>query len=407
MNPTRTSAVLPTSLVAAVAALLPIGCAGIQLCRTHHDGDVRRSAEETQRRRRRQFDEQRDSAEFQAAKARWEQQDSQGAARRWRSCWPAGPSIVDARLLMVELLLAADDSRGGLQARQGGLGRPSQRRRGAIRHGPDAGRHGQDAPRRWPTTSGQPRWTRGRTTAYRDELAPTKRCTPRRPRCTQATPDADRPAGSGRPRCASLPAGRRRLRRMLPALPHSAGVAADDPAGELLRKGQAAWPRDRPRRRWNTSARRPPPSPTTRKSPSRAAAAPASQPAGGGRGGAHAGGQAIPQLGRHTPHVGGGLLPHGRLQIIPSCTPASTFVGQVECPILLFNGMYVGEARAKRGRGSPLPAGRGPSTRSIRRAVEPRSISDRLARSVASQHARRRSCPSCAARPTGLHSMNG
>ena len=137
-----------------------------------------------------------------------------------------------------------------------------------------------------------------------------------------------------------------------------AGIAENDPAMLRCARARRRCPWIRQRGRWSISARRPPPSRTTRKSPSRrrrrllranqpAVAVELLKPAAA----------AVPQLGGGPPHVGGGPLPDGRLQIVPSCTPASTFVGQVKCAILPFNGMYVGEARTERVGGSPLPPG--------------------------------------------------
>ncbi len=57
----------------------------------------------------------------------------------------------------------------------------------------------------------------------------------------------------------------------------------------------------------------------------------------------------FPRLRRATPHYGCCLLPVRGLQIFPSCAATSTFVGQHECPDVLFTGLYVVEAWGIRG----------------------------------------------------------
>lgn len=93
--------------------LLPLaaGCAGVHLPRTITDGNVasereKRNAEFTQ-----QFEKQRDFAEYEAANASWVQQNNPKACREaLEKLLARRPQHREARLLMVELLLADDDA---------------------------------------------------------------------------------------------------------------------------------------------------------------------------------------------------------------------------------------------------------------------------------------------------------
>ena len=89
---------------------LSAGCAGIPLPKTITDGDVTPQRKKRNEECVRQFEQQRDFAEFEAAKARWVQQrDLKGCREALEKLLARRPQHRDARLLMVELLLAADD----------------------------------------------------------------------------------------------------------------------------------------------------------------------------------------------------------------------------------------------------------------------------------------------------------
>ena len=86
------------------------GCASIPLPKTITDGDVTPQRKKRNEECVRQFEQQRDFAEFEAAKAHWVQQrDVKGCREALEKLLARRPQHRDARLLMVELLLAADD----------------------------------------------------------------------------------------------------------------------------------------------------------------------------------------------------------------------------------------------------------------------------------------------------------
>jgi tetratricopeptide (TPR) repeat protein len=102
--------------------VLAAGCAGIQLPRTITEGDVTPQRKKRNEECVRQFDQQRDFAEFEAAKARWVQQrDLKGCREALEKLLARRPQHRDARLLMVELLLAAEDPPGAYRQAKAAL----------------------------------------------------------------------------------------------------------------------------------------------------------------------------------------------------------------------------------------------------------------------------------------------
>ena len=97
-------------------ALLPLlalaaGCASVPLPKavTADPPPIRKRNEENVR----QFEQQRDRAEYEAAKARWLQQhDVQGCREGLEKLLARNPRHRDAHLLLAELLLAQDDAQG-------------------------------------------------------------------------------------------------------------------------------------------------------------------------------------------------------------------------------------------------------------------------------------------------------
>ena len=81
-------------------------------CRkSSRDGDITPKRKKRNEECVRQFEQQRDFAEFEAAKSRWVQQrDPKGCREALEKLLARRPQHRDARLLMVELLLAADDA---------------------------------------------------------------------------------------------------------------------------------------------------------------------------------------------------------------------------------------------------------------------------------------------------------
>ena len=95
---------------------LATGCASIPLPKTITEGDITPKRKKRNEEWVRQFDQQRDFAEYEAAKARWVQQrDLKGCREALEKLLARRPQHRDARLLMVELLLAADDPPGAFE----------------------------------------------------------------------------------------------------------------------------------------------------------------------------------------------------------------------------------------------------------------------------------------------------
>ena len=101
------------NLYAALITLLltlAVGCAGIHLPKTVTGGDISPQRKKRSEEFTRQFEQQRDFAEYEAAKTRWVQQrDPQGCRKALEKLLARSPQHREARLLMVELLLAEDD----------------------------------------------------------------------------------------------------------------------------------------------------------------------------------------------------------------------------------------------------------------------------------------------------------
>jgi tetratricopeptide (TPR) repeat protein len=89
---------------------LATGCAGLKLPKTITQGDVTPQRKKRNEEITKQFDKQRDFAEYEAAKVRWEQQrDQKGCREALEKLLARRPQHREARLLMAELLLAEDD----------------------------------------------------------------------------------------------------------------------------------------------------------------------------------------------------------------------------------------------------------------------------------------------------------
>jgi tetratricopeptide (TPR) repeat protein len=90
---------------------LAVGCAGVQLPKavTADPPPIRKRNEENVR----QFEQERDRAEYEAAKTRWlQQRDVQGCRDGLEKLLGRNPRHRDAQLLLAELLLAQDDAQG-------------------------------------------------------------------------------------------------------------------------------------------------------------------------------------------------------------------------------------------------------------------------------------------------------
>lgn len=100
----------PLSLTLAFLLTVTVGCAGIRAPKTMTQGDVsvqlkKRNEEFTQ-----EFEKQRDFAEYQAAKARWEQQrDPKGCREALEKLLARKPEHREGRLLLAELCLAEEN----------------------------------------------------------------------------------------------------------------------------------------------------------------------------------------------------------------------------------------------------------------------------------------------------------
>lgn len=90
--------------------LLAVGCAGIPLPKAITQGDITPLRKKRTDEFTRQFDGQRDFAEYEAAKARWVQQrDPKGCREALEKLLTRKPEHREGRLLMAELLLAEED----------------------------------------------------------------------------------------------------------------------------------------------------------------------------------------------------------------------------------------------------------------------------------------------------------
>jgi tetratricopeptide (TPR) repeat protein len=112
MMRTRTLACVAICVLLALDA----GCSIIHLPRSITEGDATPKRKKRSEECVRQLEQQRDLAEYEAAKGRWVQQrDAKGCREGLEMLLARKPQHRDARLLMVELLLTENDSRGAYQ----------------------------------------------------------------------------------------------------------------------------------------------------------------------------------------------------------------------------------------------------------------------------------------------------
>ncbi len=80
--------------VLSLLVLVLAGCAGQNIVQTITQGDITPKRKQRESEATRQFQEQRDVAEFETARLSGSTSAiPRAAARRWKSCWPAVPSI--------------------------------------------------------------------------------------------------------------------------------------------------------------------------------------------------------------------------------------------------------------------------------------------------------------------------
>jgi tetratricopeptide (TPR) repeat protein len=95
---------------------LAVGCAGIPLPKTITEGDVTPQLKKRNEKFTKQFDEQREFAEYEAAKTRWVQQrDPKGCREALEKLLARKPQHREARLLIAELLLSENDLQAAYQ----------------------------------------------------------------------------------------------------------------------------------------------------------------------------------------------------------------------------------------------------------------------------------------------------
>ena len=324
--------------------------------------------------------QQRDFAEFQAARARWQQRRRRrAAARRSRSCSRAIPTIATPGCWLAEVCCCRRATTGGLRARpkRRSTPIPTTPQRAVHRWAWCSTRSGRAADALALLRAGDANWSRTTklyAVGYRtaDQAA---RETIRRPNGTALESPRRRRLAHRRLTATaydpSAHAGQRRSRRFAIATPIGSRAAGrfcrrSMPTGRPRPEHSMAATAGRPWRSgdgWKTalellSAKRPPQARQPANPDLRGGRGPTTQPSGPGGRAACAGCAAVSAARRRSIAFSGAAYYRlGRLPIVPSCTPASTFVGQVECAVLLFNGVHVGETRSARVGRSPLPAG--------------------------------------------------
>ena len=112
MNLFRTSVGKTAPMVAALFPLLAlsVGCAGMPMPKTMTQGSIEPQLKKRNEEATRSFEQQRDLAEFEAAHARWEQQnDRQGCCEGLQKLLARNPRYREARLLLAELFLSQEN----------------------------------------------------------------------------------------------------------------------------------------------------------------------------------------------------------------------------------------------------------------------------------------------------------
>jgi tetratricopeptide (TPR) repeat protein len=235
--------------------LLAAGCGSVPLPRTITQGDIspqrkRRNEEVT-----RHIDQQRDLAEYEAAKTRWvDQHDSEGCREALEKLLARRPQHCDAHLLMAELLLAEDDPQAAYQHAKAAL--DSSPNSAGVQYTmalvldaqgntSDALAYYERATKMAPQSGPLAAANRTAREAARDEIRFSKTAAAQIPASFDARADECLPTGYSAG-VAPLPPGSRAGSAGVAESADSDGVAASSPVVDLLRKGQEALAEETP-----------------------------------------------------------------------------------------------------------------------------------------------------------------
>ena len=244
---------MPLSLTLGLLLTLAAGCAGMRMPKTITQGDVsvqikKRNEEFTQ-----QFESQRDFAEYEAAKARWEQQrDPKGCRESLEKLLARKPQHREARLLLAELCLAEENPQAAYDQAKATLDAyPNDAQvqytvaltLDALGNSTDALGYYERATRMDPSSEAFATAYRTASEASREEMRHSKATTIAIAESVDELTAEGLPAGYTAP---SPPAPTPAKRAILNGPANSAdaadspGIAESDPAADLLQKGQMA-----------------------------------------------------------------------------------------------------------------------------------------------------------------------